>query len=540
MAGGGSGGGLSRGPVGANGLRPLLGRASTNDARPGDARAAPQAPTYRVPGASVAARVAASAAVGPKGASGQASAMSPSARTANVDPNERKPAVEVDEDGFQAVRGRGWRAGRAAAASKVAEGSPMSDGGAAQDGDDGRLRSEEGGVGDDGNEETPSAGDLHQAWHDELALVKRLRQQGVAASHPAMVAACHARDEAERQWRGAKDPTPLSVRLARAQSKLDRAIVIQAEARQAILDHEKAYADRRSVLQARMDDDTARVRMRRRQLEEIQAEMGTGGGGGRNSAAQEAAVKQVHGSICNEIAPALAALAEQLDTSAPAWTMLNGILSSLSSSQALLEQAVAPGGAQAFDIGDAADAGGADDDEGWNDSEWSESHELRGDGDRADDAPPRRDDSTSMDHDQDMGSGDWWEDPGNQWRQGSRWQPGGHGKWHRSSWADSWEQEQRAEADGGEQPAAVRRRLDPQGNAPMGDGGCAPPAPPADEAAEAARRRQQHERNVARVIQRSIEAGVQPITESGEDLQLLDAEQLQAWVEAKFPMGLER
>ncbi len=548
MAGGGNGGGLSRGPIGANGLRPMLGRASAsaNGGRPGDARAAPQAPTYRVPGASVAARAAAAAAAGPRGAAGQATATATRGR---ADEGDRKSGAVVDEDGFQVVRGRGWKAGRSLAAAREAEGMPVSDGGDAQADDDGRMQEEEQEEDDGGDEEAPSAGDLRQAWRDELALVKRLRQQGIAANHPAMVAACNARDEAERQWRGAKDPTPLSVKLARAQAKLDRAIVLQAEARQAILDHEKASAERLAVLQTRMDEDTARVRMRRRQLEETQAEMGTGGGGGRTVAAQGAAVKKVHGSICNEIAPALAALAEQVDTSAPAWTMLNSILSSLSSSQALLEQAIAPGGTQAFDIGDAAEAGDADDDEEWNGSEWSESHEVRGGGTDAGGDPPRRDDPTSMDYDEAMGSGDWWGGPGNQWRQGTRWESCGHGQWQqqqqrqqqqrRSSWADSWEEDQRLGASGEDQPAAVRRRLDPQGSQPTGDGGRAPPAPLVDEAVEEARRKQQHERRIAHVVQRAIDAGIQPLTESGEELQLLSADQLQAWVAAKFPMGLD-
>ncbi len=515
----------------------MLGRAAASGVGSGDARATHQAPTYRVPGASVAARAAAAEAAGSKGDAGKAATASARVAAEDVESRQRKPAAEVDADGFQTVRGRGWRAGRAAAAEVDADDSRGPNGGGGRvGGDGGQMQTGEDDADAGDGEEAPSPGELHQAWHDELALVKRLRQQGVAASHPAMVAACQARDKAEQLWRGAKDPTPFSVKLSRAQAKLDRSIAIQAESRQAIIDHEKAYRDRLSVLQAKMDEDTARVRTRRRQLEELQAEVGAGGGSGKASAASGAAVKQVHGNICNEIAPALAALAEQLDTSAPAWAMLNGVLSSLATSQTLLEQAFAPEGTQAYNIGDTDDADDGDHVEAWDGSEWSESKELRGDGMCTEAGPPHRADCATADHDQTMGSGYWWEEQGEQWQQGVRWEPCGHGKWHRSSWADTWEQEQRDEdASGGEQPAAVRRRLGPQGGERASEGGGAPPTSTAGDAADAATRKQQHERRVARLVQRSIDAGIQPLTDSGEELLLLDSSQLDQWVATKFP-----
>ncbi len=195
---------------------------------------------------------------------------------------------------------------------------------------------EDGGGGDEGDA-APSPGDLHQSWQDELALVKRLRLQGLPHDHPAMQAACRARDDAEKDWRDAEDPTPPSVRLARAQAKLDRAIALQADTRQAILDCEKAHRERMEVLQSNMDEDQERVRARRSQLEQVQEEVGTEGGG-KARAEQGEAVKQVHGTICNVVAPTIAALIEQLDSATPAWCVLNGLLGSLSSSKALLEK----------------------------------------------------------------------------------------------------------------------------------------------------------------------------------------------------------
>ncbi len=445
----------------------------------------------------------------------------------------RQPAKEIDEEGFQLVRGRGWKPGKPVGGKGLGStaGAPA-DGGDKCEMHDQRheeMDEEDGG----GEEQGPSTDDLHQAWHDELALVKRLRQQGVAADHPVMLAACLARDDAEQRWRGAKDPTPPSVKLGRAQAKLDRAISIQADSRRAILDHERAYKERLAVLQSKLDEDTERVRLRRRQLDEVQAELGAGACKGKVTAEHGAAVRQVRDSISKEVAPTLLALAEQLDASTPAWTMLNSVLSSLSSSQALLDKASETGGAQAYNIGDVAEANDETSHLGWEGSEWSESHEL------LDQNPHVECDhghnETGAEQDQPMGSGYWWEDPGQQWRQSVRWEARGHSKWHRSSWADSWEQERAEEEASEDPPAAVRRRLDPSAGDPAEGGGAAAPTPTMDEAAEAAARRQQHANRVAQVVQRAIDKGVQPLSEAGEELQLLDPQQLAAWVETKLP-----
>jgi hypothetical protein len=247
---------------------------------------------------------------------------------------------------------------------------------------------------------------------------------------------------------------------------------------------------------------------------------------------------QVHGTICNEVAPALAALAEQLDSSTLAWTTLNGLLSSLASSKALLERAVAPTGAQAFNIGDAVDGlHAAGDKEGdGSGSEWSESDELRewGAGDGG-----GRDHERRADHDDDqcMGTGDWWDSPQGQWQQPARWAPCGHGKWSKSSWADSWEREYADDADDALQPAAARRRLEPRddGGEESGAVESTPARDKRGDAADDAKRKQQYEQRVASIVQCAIDAGVQPITQSGEELQMLDLGQLDAWVAEHLP-----
>ncbi len=550
----GSGGGLSSGPIGAGGLRPLLGRGlgSANGATA--ARGEQQSPTFRVPGSSVAARAAATAPAG--GGNGNASNNS----TGIVGTQGRAPqrggggaangaqstvnaGAMVDEDGFRMVPPRrGWRNARMEA-KREADGGPTDvddemDGGAggaagkdpADDADDDH---------DDADETKPTTAQLHQAWHDEMGVVKRLRQQGLAADHPAMEAACKARDDAERAWRDTKDPTPPSLRLSRAQAKLDRAISMQAESRQAITDLEKSHQAQLAVLQARHDENTERVTMRRRQLEDVQDEVGSGGTGNKARAAQGDAVRQVHKAICSTVAPTITALIEQLDTSTPAWTALNGLLGTLADSKLLLEKAIpAAAAVQNFDIGDGEGTGtNGRDHEECGGSEWSESHELRDEGAGAGhheagehDGPEAASRGRSWRRDDDMDTTEWW---GGDWGAGVRWEACGHGKWARTRWADSWEAEHK---DGGaedSQPPAARRRLEPAapGATTMEEGATA-----ADDGTGATDcRRQQHAERVQRIVLAAINAGVQPVTAAGDELIMLDSDQLDAWAAENLP-----
>jgi hypothetical protein len=272
------GGGISQGPISANGLRPILGKGRAGWGT------VDEAPTYRVPGASVAARAAAGVSAGTKstainatGGAGQAAAATThNAGRADAGGGASSQGSEMDDDGFQVVRGR-YRKDKSTAGPSGTAGGPNATtdaepragraGGGAGEADHGEPADEE---------VPPSPSELHQVWQEEVALVKRLRQQGLSADHPVMAAACGARDEAECRWREAKDPTPTTVRLSRAQAKLDKAIALQAESRQAIIDHERAYKERLAVLQGKLEEDAERVRVRRRQLEEVQGQLGGG------------------------------------------------------------------------------------------------------------------------------------------------------------------------------------------------------------------------------------------------------------------------
>ncbi len=264
--------------MGANGSKPLLGRAGAvdNGGGPSAARAASKPPTFRVPGASVAARVAADNATranvaaqgGVAGASPAAAAAN--ARTADAGGGTRASAAgsitgaangqlggmhsgfgDCDEEGFQPVRARGWRKARGGQGTGVQ--------GAADKADEEARAAQ----GDEVEQSHPAPSDLRRAWQDEISIARQLKHQGLATDHPAMRAACEARDAAESAWRSAKDPAPAAVRLARAQARLDRAIELQTETRNALADYEREHAAKLAVLHSRMDEDRTRVRLRR-------------------------------------------------------------------------------------------------------------------------------------------------------------------------------------------------------------------------------------------------------------------------------------
>ncbi len=561
-------------------MRPLLGGGTTSSGGKGNAaKDADRAPTFRVPGASLAAGAPAAAASGNAGVgnrgTGSRGTTTPPAAAENSGGTARgigQRAGEVDEEGFQRVVRRGSRRGDGGGT----EGGDGTQGAGERPLGNEEHRTSAGGPsgtdedgGDGGEGAAPTPAELHQAWLDEVGLVRKLRMQGVQGGHPALRAACEARDAAERAWRGSKDPAPASVRLGRAQSKLDRAVTLQAEARQAIMDAERAHKEKMATLQSAMDECTERVRMRREQLREVQKEVGAGGasgGGGPQAKAQQEAIRQVHQTICGEVGPTIAALVEQIDTDAPAWAALNGLLGKLSASKAALEGACTHHDTDHYDIGGDDHADGLDD---WDArSEWSESHDLRGQawgggrsgrrddekvGDGDDWACQQRDTrggaadkgDDADDYDHSMGTGDWWDAPAptRRWSDGTRWQSGGHGKWHRASWADQSEGmlpgAELEEEEGGPPPAA-RRRLGDAG-AEQGDGaaqgkGTAAAAGTQEEDPEA--RKRQHAQRLEQIITMAINAGVNPLTAGGEDLRLLDPHQLDEWVAANLPSAL--
>ncbi len=570
-------GALTQGPIGAGGLRPLLGGRAAATARTAAAdRGADRPPTVRVPGASVAALAA-------EGGGGTSWADAAKRAVPGGAAAKSKPTCETvggrasssgggagdvagadDDEGFQEVVRRGRKTATA------------TDGGA-HGHDEGRDA--EGGTGTgvgrgpahddfdadadrDDSAEQPTVAELQQAWHDEVSLVRRLRSQGLQEEHPAMRAAVEARDAAERAWRGSKEPAPASIRLGRAQTKLDRALVLQTDARRAMQEAEQEHHDRMAGLRSTLQECTERVALRRQQLREVQDEVG-GAGVPRAAGLQQFqhdAIKQVHEAICGKVGPTIAALVEQLDSEAPAWSALNGLLATLAASKTALESAVSsPPERQAgqYHIGEASDRW-----DGW--SEWSESHDMHGqpwgNGNSGD---ARHDWGEGWPHgeqqDEPMGTGDWWDTPERRWGGAARWRECGFGKWSKTSWADQLEEEQGRGGDGGDdgQPPAVRRRVEASGDERTTTDATPQPTqqqhqqrPVQQQATQGSssaavdpnntpedRRRRHHER-INHIVALAVEAGVTPLTASGEELIMLDEDQLHAWVAECLPSAL--
>ncbi len=549
----GGAGDATRGPVGAGGQRPLLGRPSpqrgtATDKGVGKGEARP--PSFRVPGASIAANAPASTGTAswldaakraPQG--GGATTARPLGPSDVPAQRSASASATTDAEGFQEVT---RRKGRKPAAATT-------EGGTARDDevhdDEGARKTDTGGTdgegaqgdGDEGPEQ-PTVADLQRAWQDEQALVKRLRGQGLQDDHPVMLAAIEARDAAEQAWRSSKEPAPASVRLGRAQAKLDRAVALQADARSAMLATEREYRERMSAHQATMAECADRVRWRRQQLREIQEEVGAGGPAAAGAQRmQQEAIRRVHEAITGEVGPTIAALIEQLDTEAPAWAALNGLLGTLAASKSTLEQATTQTASQ-YHIGE------EDEQKEWGEalSDWSESHDVQGqrwgnghasnngghDDDRHDWGRGRTgwggeygqgtDDSQPMDTD------DWWGMPARRWGGTTRWEANGHGKWTRSSWADQLEDEGDDDDDGGdEQRPTARRRVGPAASEQATGDACDP---------EEQRRR--HEARVERITVMAIDAGVSPLTADGEELRLLDQPRLDAWIAEFLPAAL--
>ncbi len=548
----------AKGPVGANGSRPMLGQgaAGLGGGKPGaSASRGDAAPTYRIPGSSVAARAATqptAAGNGPqtqgKGTGREPAAAAPAGTggaTATTRGETARPVVTnddtptTDDDGFRPVRSRaGWRKARGAAAAAsqgvgvattAAPNGEDKGGGGGDACDEGCGDEEESGA-REAEPATPNT--LHKAWQEEVAVVRRLKGQGLPPAHPAMRAACDARDSAERAWRGAKDPPPPAVRLARAQARFDRAVEIRDESLRVLAEYQAAHEERLAALHSRLDKDRERVSTRREQLEAVQEEVGAEGQGARARAARDDAAQQVHAALCGTVAPTIAALVEQVDTASPAWTALNGLLATVANSKHVLEQAFTkPRVAQSFNIADKGGDAGTGEAEQWEvDSDWSESHErvdaTQG-GETASDVrttPPSTGADGGRDHS--MGSDYWWDSPNLGWGEGTRWEERGHGKWTRSDWADSWEEEHGADGT-----APIRRRLEPA----AASGAVAASAGPVDEAAAAEQRKRQHAERVQRIMVAAIDAGIQPLTASGEELQMLDPHALDAWVAENLP-----
>ncbi len=356
--------GVDRGPIGAGGARPLL---STFSSRA--AAAAAGAPTFRPAGVSVAARAMARIPAVPSGAGGaerrQGAGQQPQQQRAQAQAQHACGGAQPPPAAAAASGKGGHLHGASSAPSAApvaaqrrprwADDVPPCDRREEDDDDvymdadalDADAEPEEEEWDDDGQDELEATPEqLRQTWLAECRAVKALESQGRHSASAALAAARDARDEAEAAWRRAMGPTPVSVRMGRAQQRLDKAARALEKSRLDLVAFDEEMDKRRAALQQRIDEAEDRYWARSGQLDELHAEAGELAAG---TAAAHAARRAGDGA-CDDVAADLQALAESLPEESEARCSVNLILAKLAS-------VAGPSGPQRFDIADAGQGG---------------------------------------------------------------------------------------------------------------------------------------------------------------------------------------
>ncbi len=179
----------------------------------------------------------------------------------------------------------------------------------------------------------PSPEDLRQNWLRECRAVRALAAQGAHASSAALAAARGARDRAEEIWRRSRKPVPLPVRMGFAQRKLEKAEAALTRIRYELEEFEAEADRRRDEIRRRMEEADARYRSRVSQLDELHAEAGglASGAAANGTAAKRAGRED---KLCAMVAQELQALAESLEEGTEARGKVNLVLSRMASASA--------------------------------------------------------------------------------------------------------------------------------------------------------------------------------------------------------------
>ncbi len=253
-----------RGPVGADGSAPML---SAFAARSAAVREG--VPSFRRPGSSLAAA-----------AEGQGIELEQrrSQGMAGEPPVRHAPP----ERGGGGDPSPARTAGDAAPRNRWGDQVPPCDGGRDDDGEsayadedvawedleDDELRHE------GGDDAVPGPEALRQLWEQEGRAVKLLEQQGLPDSSPVLAAAREARDRSEQNWRKARKPQPLPIRMGWMQRKLDKAAKALERARLEKEAFEDQVEQRREALQRKVEEAESWYRFREDQMDALHAEAG--------------------------------------------------------------------------------------------------------------------------------------------------------------------------------------------------------------------------------------------------------------------------
>ncbi len=239
---------------------------------------------------------------------------------------------------------------------------------------------------DDGAHEGADDGDtdpqtLRSRFESLARAVREMERRGRADSgDPALLALRAARDDAERIWRETKAPAPLSIRMGRAQTKLDRAQAALTRARLAIDNFDTWVEERRAELVQQKDEADRWYRWRVQQLDLLHAEAGEKAAG-KPAAPPGTEGAAIAGRIHDEWLPAVHAILEHVQGNPEIEERLASLAAGLQCAGRELDNAQ-PNAAECYDIG-------ADDEWRWQQDDGDGLHDGMDDAgnEAADDGP---------------------------------------------------------------------------------------------------------------------------------------------------------
>ncbi len=242
-----------------------------------------------------------------------------------------RPPTVLDEDGYELVQPRRIRAGKGG--PKGGDGATAATGGLDQrtyaavarrrwsddndsDADDAEDQEDADeanghGDGDGGNAGTDPAA-LRAAFEVHAKAARELERKGNFG--PALATLQAARDEAERRWREAKPPAPLSKRLEWADGKLRRAQAALTRARQELDAFDEDVDRRRAEICERIQVAEQWYQWRKQQLDDVHeeaAECAPGRRGGASGVGGEG-TKEIRRRIRAQMLPEMQAILEEV------------------------------------------------------------------------------------------------------------------------------------------------------------------------------------------------------------------------------------
>ncbi len=303
------------GPVGAGGSRPMLGgRAAT-------ARNAEAAPSFRVPGASLAAQAEAQRAINATDAAvqlGQDDAPTAGAagQSKGVGSGRGGTPPAAPRDAAAARQGVRCHNSWAALAEEDDEDDLQpcdidedgDGGGCGEHGGDGCQGGEPASEGaGNGEQQGPSELHLKEVWRAHCAVVRKLERDRQTVPPEVLESVRAQRDAAEQRWRAIKAPHPLHKRLRWAENEWRAAQLKEDARRRELSDHLEEAAARTRDIESKLSVDVARTARKRAALDGLLRE-----GRVDEAEAMEKAAREAVTGLGTDIGPALSAIIERL------------------------------------------------------------------------------------------------------------------------------------------------------------------------------------------------------------------------------------